>query len=262
MKYISVDDFIKETEGNAYDIDHTSGVQCVDGIKKFNVDVYGTYDFTCGNGWAYGLWTNYGTNGVEKYFKQYPYSEAKKGDWIIWNKGSKQCPNSHVAMYIEKAGKGKVKAYGQSQGAKNKAFSFSDISEDGILGVLRPNIYLNPEPQPEPQKSIDEIALEVIDGKWGNGEERKERLEAAGYNYQEVQNRVNEILYGGNTITVGTRVKTIGTGNGASDGSANRALAGLTGTVSRIIEGANYPYCVSDSQGALGWYKKADLQVL
>lgn len=258
-KYISVEDFIKETEGNQYDIDHASGVQCVDGIKKFNVDVYGKYDFTCGNGWAYGLWTNYGTNGVEKYFDKYDYKDAKKGDWIIWNKGSKEAKNSHVAMFIERLGNSRVKAYGQNQNG-NKAFNFSNISENGILGVLRPKIYVTPEPTPT--KSIDEIAQEVIDGKWGNGEERKQRLEAAGYNYQEVQNRVNEILYGDKTIKVGTRVKTIGTGNGASDGSANRALSGLTGTVSKIIEGANYPYCVSDSQGALGWYKKADLKAI
>lgn len=44
------------------------------------------------------------------------------------------------------------------------------------------------------KKSIDELANEVIAGKWGNGEERKARLTQAGYNYQEVQNRVNQIL--------------------------------------------------------------------
>lgn len=49
------------------------------------------------------------------------------------------------------------------------------------------------EPKPV-LKSIDEIANEVINGAWGNGEERKRRLEEAGYNYQDVQNRVNEKL--------------------------------------------------------------------
>lgn len=46
----------------------------------------------------------------------------------------------------------------------------------------------------EHKKSIDEIAREVIDGQWGNGEDRKRGLEENGYNYQEVQNKVNEIL--------------------------------------------------------------------
>lgn len=45
-------------------------------------------------------------------------------------------------------------------------------------------------------KSIDEIAKEVINGKWGNGTARKQKLEAAGYNYRQVQTRVNEILGG------------------------------------------------------------------
>ena len=55
-----------------------------------------------------------------------------------------------------------------------------------------------PQPQPIPTKSIDELAREVINGKWGNGDDRKNRLQAAGYNYSEVQAKVNEILNGGN----------------------------------------------------------------
>lgn len=43
-------------------------------------------------------------------------------------------------------------------------------------------------------KSVKEIALEVLDGKWGNSTERKKRLEAAGYNYREVQNMVNQLI--------------------------------------------------------------------
>ena len=42
-------------------------------------------------------------------------------------------------------------------------------------------------------KTTDALAYEVIQGDWGNGEERKERLEAAGYDYDAVQQRVNEI---------------------------------------------------------------------
>ena len=44
------------------------------------------------------------------------------------------------------------------------------------------------------KKSVDTLAREVIQGKWGNGEERKKRLTAAGYDYYAVQKRVNEIL--------------------------------------------------------------------
>lgn len=43
-------------------------------------------------------------------------------------------------------------------------------------------------------KSLTEIAQEVIDGKWGNGAERKSRLTGAGYNYSEVQAIVNQLV--------------------------------------------------------------------
>lgn len=46
----------------------------------------------------------------------------------------------------------------------------------------------------EPKKTVDELAREVINGKWGNGTERKNRLTAAGYDYSAVQKRVNELL--------------------------------------------------------------------
>lgn len=42
-------------------------------------------------------------------------------------------------------------------------------------------------------KSIDEIAKEVMQGKWGNNPERKNRLVAAGYDYDVIQKRVNEL---------------------------------------------------------------------
>lgn len=49
------------------------------------------------------------------------------------------------------------------------------------------------------KKSIDEIAKEVIAGKWGVYPERKTKLEAAGYDYNIVQKRVEELLKGTTT---------------------------------------------------------------
>lgn len=43
-------------------------------------------------------------------------------------------------------------------------------------------------------KSVEEIAREVLQGKWGNGADRKARLEAAGYDYAEVQAKVNTLV--------------------------------------------------------------------
>lgn len=49
------------------------------------------------------------------------------------------------------------------------------------------------KPQPKPtRKTTDQIAEEVIAGQWGNGDDRKKRLSAAGYDYNAVQNVVNQ----------------------------------------------------------------------
>lgn len=45
----------------------------------------------------------------------------------------------------------------------------------------------------DPQ-NIDVIVGEVLEGKWGSGSKRKANLEAAGYDYDRVQERVNQIL--------------------------------------------------------------------
>ena len=44
------------------------------------------------------------------------------------------------------------------------------------------------------KKTVTEIAKEVIQGKWGNGEDRKNRLTKAGYDYQAVQAEVNRLM--------------------------------------------------------------------
>lgn len=44
------------------------------------------------------------------------------------------------------------------------------------------------------KKSVETVAKEVIAGKWGDGEDRKKRLQAAGYDYPAVQIKVNELM--------------------------------------------------------------------
>lgn len=44
------------------------------------------------------------------------------------------------------------------------------------------------------KKTPEDIALEVIDGKWGTGMDRKNRLNAAGYDYAQVQAIVNALV--------------------------------------------------------------------
>lgn len=58
------------------------------------------------------------------------------------------------------------------------------------------------------EKDVDTIAHECISGIWGNGEDRKKSLTKAGYNYEEVQARINEIL---NHVPSATSKKVVST---------------------------------------------------
>lgn len=68
-------------------------------------------------------------------------------------------------------------------------------SEGWFTGSSTPAPAPKPTPAPAPaKKSIDQIANEVIAGKWGNQPQRQKKLEAAGYNYNQVQAAVNAKL--------------------------------------------------------------------
>ncbi len=81
-------------------------------------------------------------------------------------------------LYKIQVGAFKVKANAEAMMKKLQAAGFSAfiITEEGA------------------GKSADELAREVLQGKWGNGAERKRRLEAAGYDYAAVQKKVNQLV--------------------------------------------------------------------
>ena len=70
------------------------------------------------------------------------------------------------------------------------------------------------------KKTDEQIAEEVIAGKWGNGQDRKNRLNSAGYDYQAVQTIVNQKLgatgtsyykkYTGSSVSIVDALKAIG----------------------------------------------------
>lgn len=70
---------------------------------------------------------------------------------------------------------------------------------DGISGAVDLDIAYEDYPaiirgtatEPKPEKSVADLAAEVLAGMWGNGAERRERLTAAGYDYAAVQAEVN-----------------------------------------------------------------------
>lgn len=56
-------------------------------------------------------------------------------------------------------------------------------------------------------KTNQQIALEVIQGKWGNGNTRRQKLTSAGYNYQSIQSIVNSLMTG-NLSAISTQSET------------------------------------------------------
>ena len=89
----------------------------------------------------------------------------------------------------------------------------SDGKVNGISGRVDMNYLYNEDiikqsgsAETTDKKSVDELANEVIDGKWGDGETRKSKLKKAGYDYDKVQNRVNEILSSENKKKLVTEV--------------------------------------------------------
>ena len=69
----------------------------------------------------------------------------------------------------------------------------------------RVNAILNDEtPINSASSDLDSVAQEVLQGLWGNGQERFNRLTDAGYDAEEVQDKVNSLLGGGNTVDLNT----------------------------------------------------------
>ena len=88
----------------------------------------------------------------------------------------------------------------------DKSVSYVDISRFSKQAKTTPK--LQPKPQPESQLlPLDTIARKVINGDFGNGKTRVDKLTKLGYNYSEVQARVNQLLGNVNTNKIYYTVK-------------------------------------------------------
>ena len=95
-----------------------------------------------------------------------------------------------------------TKRYANLKGVTDPSVYVHNIKDDGyatsysyVSNVL--NVVQNIAPiigVYDKLHNIDDIAQQVIDGKWGNGEDRKALLTMYGYDYNLVQQKVNEIL--------------------------------------------------------------------
>lgn len=118
---------------------------------------------------------------------------VKSGTYFLWS-GEVVNGRIRITTSPEKAG-----VNGQVTGWVN--------TSDLVTVSAPPSAPVEPAPAPA-LKSNEEIADEVIKGLWGNGADRKARLEAAGYNYAEVQSivdrklapKVDNSIHNGNTV--------------------------------------------------------------
>lgn len=181
--------FYAETVGKVIDFDGAYGPQCVDAFRywgKLNsVPIPPTP-----NNYADGFWYSRDELGFSKWFDYIQPGQFRHGDWIIWPRGSSH-NMSHVAMYYVPPGSSQAFEYSENQGGSG-GFSLKPTDFSDALGALRWKGYIMED------KTIEQLAYEVLAGMWGNGEERRQRLTAAGYDYDAVQAKVNEIL-GNNT---------------------------------------------------------------
>lgn len=119
-------------------------------------------------------------------------------DWQDNGVGDNTGNPDHIGTVIEvypSAGYMVVEEGNYSNAVKKRTIS---LNGKFIRGFITPKYTDNnvSAPTQTAGKSVETVAREVIAGRWGNNPERKKALEAKGYNYEEVRNRVNEILNG------------------------------------------------------------------
>ena len=126
----------------------------------------------------------------------YSYDEVQPGDiFIRGGEGTSLGARGHTGMFYKK------------DGIIHCNYSNNGISKNDLNSYLTYFIdrkrsanerYFRPIPQdvvrPVSQKSVFDVAKEVIAGKWGVGQVRVRKLENAGYNYKTVQDEVNRQL--------------------------------------------------------------------
>ena len=123
----------------------------------------------------------------------------KPGDIILYNWDSSVQPNNGGSDHIGIVESVSGKTITVIEGNKGEAVARRTISVGWgyIRGYARPKYSASSgSASTSPEKSVTELAQEVLAGKWGNGADRKSALTAAGYDYNAVQAKVNELAKG------------------------------------------------------------------
>lgn len=107
--------------------------------------------------------------------------------------------------------------------------------------IIRGSSTPTPAPQPDtPTKSNEEIAQEIMEGKWGDGDDRKNRLGAAGYDYNAIQTIINTKYYNGGTSTPTQTTYTVVSGDNLSKIASKYGVDWKTIASTNNIAGPKY----------------------
>lgn len=192
----SYDSFRATVLGHGYDIDGAYGAQCWDGCALLWQQI--GRNLITGNGCAYGCWTlKKDVNAGSDFTLITNAADVKRGDVVVFRMGT----YGHIGFADENYnGSGSLKLLGQNQGGNafsggGSCFNVINCSMATFLGAFRFKKWATGNTTPaNPLKDLNEIAKEVIAGKWGNGDDRVNRLRAAGYDASAVQSIVNAML--------------------------------------------------------------------
>lgn len=177
--------------------------------------------------------------------------KPQAGDIIVFNWDDSSQPNDgysdHIG-YVEQVSGNTITCIEGNMSEKVGRRTIN-VGWGYIRGFARPKYASGGvAPTPNPDKSINEVAQEVIQGAWGSGNARKQALTAAGYDYGAVQTEVNRILGGGSSSlkSVNEVAKEVIAGKWGNGDARKQALtnagydySAVQKEVNRIFGGAN-----------------------
>ena len=186
-------------------------------------------------------------------------------DWDDNGKGDNTGAPEHIGAVVSVTNK-VIKVI---EGNKGGNVDYREIPVNGkyIRGFVTPNFASkstkkeDPKPYTPAKKTVAQVAQEVVDGKWGSGADRKKKLTEAGYDYDKVQAKVNEILkkLATKTYAVGDVVTYTGKVHypNAGKNATGKTCKGGKAKITQISKGSAHPYHLVSVKGGgatvYGW---------
>ena len=165
--------FIDKYNNQYLNTDGTYGAQCWDLFDKFCQDYDIEVSRYCSiTGYVPDLFYLFDDYGYGAYFDKINVENLQVGDWCFWDYGNMK----HIALKVG------ANTYFSQNPNPSQVITLSPV---GFIGGMRPKL----ENWTNEDVNIYVLAVDVLNGRYGNGEERINRL---GDVYNAVQSKVNE----------------------------------------------------------------------